>query len=68
MMVKALWMKEKVRQASEAEVVVRFSAPARLALGGLINTPHERKYRRMLEDIYREDGYSLRMSFILFST
>jgi hypothetical protein len=36
-MTKALWMKDKVRQASEAGVIVWFSVPACLALGGLIS-------------------------------
>ncbi|HWZ19099.1 MAG TPA: nucleotidyltransferase domain-containing protein [Ktedonobacteraceae bacterium] len=36
-MAKALWMKDKVRQASEAGVIVWFSVPACLALGGLIS-------------------------------
>ena len=35
-MAKALWMKDKVRQASEAGVIVWFSVPACLALGGLV--------------------------------
>jgi predicted nucleotidyltransferase len=36
-MAKALWMKDKVRQASEAGVIVWFSVPACLALGGRIS-------------------------------
>jgi predicted nucleotidyltransferase len=36
-MAKASWMKDKIRQASEAGVIVWFSAPACLALGGLIS-------------------------------
>ena len=35
-MAKALWMKDDVRQASEAGVIVWFSVPACLALGGLV--------------------------------
>src|SRR6266536_1369307 len=35
-MAKALWMKDDVRQASEAGVIVWFAVPACLALGGLV--------------------------------